>query len=66
MLRFQCCKVVRYRELGTVPYKGCGAGAGLFWVIWSRSRLRTKLKISFLNGRKYVKVSKKYAESVDM
>ena len=26
-------------------------------------RLRTKLKNNFLNGRKYVKVSKKYAES---
>ena len=45
---------------------GAGARAvNLPW-LWLRSRLRTKLKNNFLNGRKYLKVSKKYAESADM
>jgi len=42
------------------------SGAGAVNLPRLRSRLRTKLKNNFLNGRKYVKVSKKYAESADM
>ena len=47
-------------ELEPALFGSSGAGA------LDLLRLRTKLKKSFLNGRKYIKVSKKYAESADM
>ena len=50
--------------------QGCGAGAALFGSSGAGAvnllQLQTKIKNSFLNCRKYVKVSKKYAQSADM
>ena len=49
-------------ELEPAFFGSSGAGAVNLLRFW----LRTKLKNGLLNGRKYVKVSKKYAESADM
>ena len=51
-------------ELEPEPAFFGSSGAGAVNLPWLR--LRTRLKNNFLNGRKYLKVSKKYAESADM